>query len=76
MTQNPFVVHVNEHKYRIEPICDVDCIWYEVFTDSGKLFTVEMGADGKWKTLEANVFAIDKALISEIGKSIIKYYTF
>jgi hypothetical protein len=33
-----------------------------------------MSADGTWKTLEANVIPIDKALIAEIGDAIIKHY--
>jgi hypothetical protein len=34
-----------------------------------------MSTDGNWKTLEANVILINKALIAEIGDVMTKNYT-
>jgi len=49
---------------------------HEVFTDTEKLFSLEMGADANWKTVEPEVILADQALIAEIGDAIMKHYTF
>ena len=72
---NPFETRLNTHLYRIEPCCE-DCIMYKVFEGGKKLFTLEMGAGGNWKTVEAEVIPADKALMAEIGAAIMKHYTF
>jgi hypothetical protein len=48
---------------------------YQVFTFCEKLFTLQISTDGNWKTLEANVILINKALITEIGDVMTKNYT-
>ena len=73
---NPFVVRIHKRDYRIETVCDADSIMHEVFTDTEKLFSLEMGADANWKTVEPEVMLADQALIAEIGDAIMKHYTF
>jgi hypothetical protein len=47
-----FTLNVNDIVYFIKPVCDVDYIYYEVSTDREKLFTLQLFADGHWKTVE------------------------
>jgi hypothetical protein len=72
--EESFVIDLGNKTYRIIPYCETDCTTYEILTTCEKLFTLKMSADGTWKTLEANVIPIDKALIAEIGDAIIKHY--
>ena len=48
---------------------------YKVFEGGKKLFTLEMGADANWKTLEVEVIPGHETLIAEIGNAVIKQYT-
>jgi hypothetical protein len=73
---NPFEIRIDTHTFQIKPHCEKDCIMYEVFRGSEKLFTLEMAADGNWKTVEAEVMSVHEALIAEIGDAIMKHYTF
>ena len=72
---NPFVIHINERNYRIIPFWNDGYLTYDVSTDSGKLFTLEMSADGSWKPVEAGVIPGHETLIAEIGNAVIKQYT-
>ena len=73
--EESFVIHLHNNTYQVKPYCEVDCTTYEVLTFCEKLFTLQMGADGNWKTLEANVIPINQALIADIGEAITKHYT-
>ena len=73
--EESFVIHLHSNNYQIKPYCEVDCTNYEVFTFREKLFTLQMSADGSWKTVEGNVIPINKALIAQIGDAIRKHYT-
>jgi hypothetical protein len=68
--EESFFIHLHDNDYRIKPFCEVDCMMYEVFTNCDKLFTLHIGADGNWKTHEANVIPINENLINEIGDAI------
>ena len=70
---NPFEIRIDTHPYRIKPCCE-DCIIYEVFTGTEKLFILEMGADANWKTVEEKVIPGREALIGEIGNAIMMHY--
>ena len=72
--QKAFEIRLDAHIYRIEPCCE-DCIMYKVFEGGKKLFTLEMGADANWKTLEVEVIPGHETLIAEIGNAVIKQYT-
>ena len=73
---SPFLITIHNHNYLILPFCNDDCIMYEVIIGNEKLFILEMAADGSWKTVEAEVIPGHEALIGEIGKAIMKHYTY
>jgi hypothetical protein len=68
-----FTLNVNDIVYFIKPVCDVDYIYYEVSTDREKLFTLQLFADGHWKTVEDNIVPIYGELLDNIGNAILRH---
>ena len=70
-----FAVEVYNKTYFINPLCESECMMYEVSTACEKLFTLQVGADGNWRTNEPDIIPINKDLIAEIGDAIGRHYT-
>ena len=68
-----FTIEVSNLTYTVKSYCEVDCTFYEIFTNCEKLFTLKKGSDGVWKTNEADIIPISDDIIADIGDAIDKH---
>jgi len=74
--QESFIIEVSNLNYHIESYWEENSIYYEVFTNCEKLFTLHKISDGTWITREANIIPISADIFGDIGNAIDLHLTF
>jgi len=71
-----FTIRVKDTTYFITPVCEPDCIYYEVWINYEKLFELELAADGHWRAVEDGLVPVYDELLDSIGNAILKHQSF
>ena len=74
--QESFTIEASNLTYHIKSYWEDDSIYYEVFTNCEKLFTLHRMSDGSWEQIETNIIPISAHIFENIGNAIDLHLTF